>query len=74
MNYFQEVIDDTLRDIRCRAMTRRIREDHELKDLYDYLGKHDVKSLYDELKENTLSEDVKKQYDLFCDIVEELVR
>lgn len=74
MSYYREVICDTLEEMRVRAITRRIREDHELKDLYDYLSGHDVKTLYEELEEKALPKEVIEQYGLFCDIVQELVR
>lgn len=74
MRYYDCVIRDTMEDIRCRALTRKIRADHELKALYDYLGENEVEVFYEQLKANTLPEQVRDQYDLFCGIVEELVR
>ncbi|MBO5479157.1 MAG: hypothetical protein J6A04_05630 [Clostridia bacterium] len=72
--YYQELLCDVLNEMRIRAITTRIREDHELKDLYDYLAKHDVSSLYEELEEKTLPNNVIEQYGLFCNIVQEIVQ
>lgn len=74
MNYYHELLFDTLNDMRIRALTIGVREDHELKDLCNYLVEHDVASLYEELEKKTLPEEVIDQYGLFCDIVQEIVQ
>lgn len=74
MSYYQEVIYDTLCEMRIRAITTRIREDHELKDLYNYLREYDVATFYEELEKETLPQSVIDQYGLFCDIVQEIAR
>lgn len=74
MNYYQEVIYDTLQGMRIRAITTRIRDDHQLKDLCDYLKEHEVDMFYEELNDGTLPQSVIDQYGLFCDIIQEIVQ
>ena len=73
MNYY-EVLYNTLQRIRILAITTKIRENHELKDLCDYLKKYDIDMFYKELNDGTLPKNIIDQCGLFCDIVKENVQ
>lgn len=74
MSYFHQLVFDTLNDMQQRAICKTIREDHPLIDLYDYLAKNNVESLNKELKEESLPSNVKKQYSLFCEVIQEIAQ
>lgn len=74
-NYFSSVIMDSLLDLRERILNMpNFIGTKEFDALINFLAQNEVDVLYTRLRDGSLPKDVRQQYDLFADIVQELAR
>lgn len=73
--YYSKLIYLCLSDLRERLITNPHFEGRsEYQALMDYLKKHEVDELYFQLQNGSLPKDVRNQYDLYTDEVQEIAR
>lgn len=69
----QELLNETLQDLRNRKVSGTLRENPRFSDLCEFVGKHTISELKEKYREGTLEESVRKQYTEFCNMVWEII-